>query len=63
MFHEAKPVFEELPGWKNDLARADPARRLPQAALEYVACLGERVGVPMMFVGGAPGRDQYVRLG
>ncbi len=61
MFH-ATPVYEELPGWRQDLTAATEAHDLPAAARDYVAFLEEQVGVPIRLVGVGPGRTQFVQV-
>ncbi len=61
MFHAA-PVYEELPGWRQDLTAATEAHDLPAAARDYVAFLEEQVGVPIRLVGVGPGRTQFVQV-
>jgi len=60
LFH-ATPVYEELPGWQEDLTGVTEAHQLPAAAMDYVAFLEDQVGVPIRLVGVGPGRDQFVQ--
>ena len=62
VLHKAKPVYEELPGWKTDLSALTRRDQLPKQALDYVAFLGEQVGVPISLVGVGPGRDQFLHF-
>ena len=62
VLHKAKPVYEELPGWKTDLSSMTRRDQLPKEALDYVAFLGEQVGVPISLVGVGPGRDQFLHF-
>ncbi|MFQ6102394.1 MAG: adenylosuccinate synthase [Anaerolineae bacterium] len=55
-----KPVYEELPGWVEDISGARSREDLPPAAREYVALIEERVGVPITFIGVGPEREQTV---
>ena len=63
VLHKAKPVYEELPGWRTDLSAATEAHHLPRAATRYVELLQDRVGVPIHLIGVGPARDQYVHVG
>jgi adenylosuccinate synthase len=63
MLHKAKPIYEELPGWRTDLSAATEAHHLPDAATRYVELLQDRVGVPIHLIGVGPARDQYVHVG
>jgi adenylosuccinate synthase len=62
VLHKAVPVYEELPGWKTDLSSLTRRDQLPKEALDYVAFLGEQVGVPISLVGVGPGRDQFLHF-
>ncbi len=59
-FHSAKPIYEELPGWKTDISEITKAADLPSAATAYIEFLEEEVGVPIRLVGVGPGRRQYL---
>jgi len=58
--HKATPIYEELPGWREDLTEATERHHLPQKALSYVAFLEKQVGVPIRLVGVGPGREQFL---
>ncbi len=60
--HRAKPIYEEMPGWKTDLTAATEPGHLPEAAHRYLAVLEEQVGVPVKLVSTGPGREQYLHL-
>ena len=60
LFH-ARPVYEELPGWQEDLSEATEVHDLPPRALDYLDFLEEQVGVPIRLVGVGPGRTQFVQ--
>ena len=59
-FHHAKPVYEYLPGWSEDISGARTLADLPAAARDYVAFLEERSGAPISAIGVGPERDQTV---
>ena len=60
VIHSARPIYEELPGWKSDIsAITDPVDLPPQAA-GYIEFLERQVGVPIRLVGVGPGREQYL---
>ena len=61
-FHHAVPVYEELPGWSEDISAARSFEDLPAAARAYVRRLEELAGVPVSAIGVGPGRDQTLRL-
>lgn len=59
-FHHAQPVYEELPGWSQDISSARSLAELPPPARRYVARVEELAGVPVSAVGVGPGRDQTI---
>jgi adenylosuccinate synthase len=60
--HDARPVYEKLPGWQEDTSGATELHHLPAAAKDYVQFLADQTGVPITRVGVGPGRDQFVRF-
>ena len=57
-FHHAKPVYEYLPGWTEDLSQARTLADLPATARSYIDFLEGISGAPMSAIGVGPGRDQ-----
>jgi adenylosuccinate synthase len=62
VLHQVGGVYEELPGWSEDLGECRTRSDLPKAAQEYLDFIAERTGVPIALVGVGPGREQVVRL-
>jgi adenylosuccinate synthase len=62
VLHKVTPVYEELPGWQQDLSGITHRAELPGAARDYVDFLAAHVGVPIRLVGLGPGREQVVSL-
>jgi adenylosuccinate synthase len=60
--HAAKPIYEELPGWKTDLTGVREFSELPAEAVSYLRFLQAQLGVPISMVGVGPGRDQCVHF-
>ncbi len=60
--HHAVPVYEELPGWWEDLSRCRTLDELPANARSYVARLEEHCGARISAIGVGPGRDQTVAI-
>jgi len=58
--HRAKPVYEELPGWKTDLTAATEPGDLPPEAKRYLELIEAQAGVPISLVSTGPGRDQFL---
>jgi adenylosuccinate synthase len=61
-FHHARPVYEYLPGWQEDLSKARDFSDLPANAQAYVRRVEELSGAQISAVGVGPGRDQIVAL-
>ena len=61
-FHHAKPVFEYLDGWWEDLGEAREFTDLPPNAQAYVRALEDMIGAPVAAVGTGPRRDQTLQL-
>jgi len=59
-FHHAKPVYEELPGWSEDLSKCRTFEDLPVNAQRYVLALEEMVGQRVSAIGVGPGRDAII---
>jgi adenylosuccinate synthase len=59
-FHHAKPIYENLPGWTEDISGARKLSDLPKNAQDYIAFLEKISGAPMSAIGVGPGRDQTI---
>jgi adenylosuccinate synthase len=59
-FHHAKPIYEYLPGWKEDISKARAVSDLPKNAQDYVKYLEEISGAPISAIGVGPGRDETI---
>ncbi|GAB2940072.1 adenylosuccinate synthase [Nonomuraea fastidiosa] len=59
-FHHAVPVYEELPGWQEDISSAKSFEDLPPNAQAYVRAIEEMSGAPISAIGVGPGRDQTI---
>jgi adenylosuccinate synthase len=59
-FHHAKPVYEELDGWWEDISKARVFDDLPVNAQRYVARVEELCGAPVSVIGVGPGREENV---
>jgi adenylosuccinate synthase len=56
-----QPVYEELPGWSEDIMGVRKLVDLPAAAQAYVKLIEECVGVPVTFISVGPDREQTIR--
>jgi adenylosuccinate synthase len=63
LFHEAEPVWEELPGWSDEIGDVREFDDLPKDAQRYVRFLEELGGVPVSIVGVGPAREQSLVVG
>jgi adenylosuccinate synthase len=59
-FHRARPIYEFLDGWADDISECRSFGDLPKNAQRYVRALEEMSGVPFWAVGVGPGREQTV---
>jgi adenylosuccinate synthase len=56
------PVYEELPGWQEDIASAVKWNDLPAAARNYLKRIEEVVKVPFSIISVGPGREESIVL-
>jgi adenylosuccinate synthase len=61
-FHHAKPVYEYLPGWTEDISKAKTFADLPKNAQDYVKALEEMSGAPISAIGVGPGRTETIEI-
>jgi len=59
----AKPVYETLPGWREELTSVRRYDDLPENARRYLARIGELLGRPVTVVSVGPDRDQTIFCG
>jgi adenylosuccinate synthase len=59
-FHHAEPVYEELPGWDEDISTARSLADLPANARRYVEAVEAMTSVPISVIGVGPGRDESI---
>ena len=59
-FHHAKPVYEYLDGWTEDISQARDFEDLPAAAQRYLLRLEEVSGVRVSSIGVGPGREATI---
>jgi len=61
-FHHARPVYEYLDGWWEDIGEAREFADLPKNAQAYVRAAEDLIGAPVNAIGVGPRRDQTVQL-
>ncbi|MET0785032.1 adenylosuccinate synthase [Orlajensenia leifsoniae] len=59
-FHHATPIYEEFPGWTEDITTARTFEDLPKNAQDYVLALEAMSGSRISVIGVGPGRDEIV---
>ena len=59
-FHHAKPIYENLPGWNEDISDARSLEDLPQAARDYVAFLEDASNCRISAIGVGQDRDATI---
>ena len=62
ILEKAVPVYEEMPGWSEDISKCKTFEELPANAKKYVARISELVEAPVCMVGVGPRRDQSIVL-
>ena len=63
IFKICQPVYEEMPGWQEDLTQVRRFEDLPEAAKNYILRIEELTGVPATLVAIGPGREQTIVRG
>ena len=59
-FHHAKPVYEELPGWREDITQCRTFDELPKNARDYIAFIEDLAEVPVSIIAVGPSREQTI---
>ena len=59
-FHHAKPVYEFLPGWTEDITGARELGDLPANAQSYVSYLQDQCQASISAIGVGPEREQTI---
>ncbi len=61
-YERVEPVYEQWPGWEEDISGVGSLDELPERARNYICRLEELLGVPVGIVSTGPGRDQTLIL-
>ncbi|MGI8946481.1 MAG: adenylosuccinate synthase [Ornithinimicrobium sp.] len=59
--HHAKPIYEELPGWREDISACRSFEELPANAQAYVLRVEELIGTRISAIGVGPGRTETIQ--
>jgi len=57
-----EPVYEELPGWKEDITGLKDLEDAPQALKDYLDYVEAKIGVPISILSVGPNRTQTIEL-
>jgi adenylosuccinate synthase len=60
IFHHAKPIYEELPGWTEDISECRTFEELPKNARDYIGFLEDLAEVPVSIIAVGPSREQTI---
>ncbi len=59
---KVKPVYETLPGWKEDISNAENYNELPVQAKNYLEFISEKCGFEISIISVGPRRKQTIEL-
>ncbi|CAN5454928.1 adenylosuccinate synthase [soil metagenome] len=59
-FHHAVPIYQEFPGWSEDITGVTSFEQLPKNAQDYVLAVEAMSGSRISAIGVGPGRDAIV---
>jgi adenylosuccinate synthase len=62
VFHGCTPVYDEIPGWSEEIAGMQDIDELPGTARDYVALIAQATKVPVALVGTGQGRHEVIDL-
>ena len=57
---KAKPVYEVLPGWKEEIRGITEYDKLPENCRKYIEFIEKELGVPIKMVSNGPGRHEII---
>lgn len=57
---KAKPVYEVLPGWKEEIRGITEYGKLPENCRRYIEFIEKELGVPVKMVSNGPGRNEII---
>jgi adenylosuccinate synthase len=58
---KAKPVYEYLPGWNQEIRGIKNYNELPENCRKYIEFIEKELEVPVKLVSNGPGRDEIIR--
>ncbi|MCR5294446.1 MAG: adenylosuccinate synthase [Lachnospiraceae bacterium] len=60
LLKKAKPVYENLPGWKCDIRGIRKYEELPENCRNYIEFIEKKLGYPITMVSNGPGREDII---
>jgi adenylosuccinate synthase len=60
VFHGCRPVYDEVPGWTEDITECRELDELPPKARHYVDLIQAALGIPVTLIGTGQGRHQVI---
>jgi adenylosuccinate synthase len=57
---QARPIYETVPGWDEDITEAGDFQELPVNAQEYIGRIQEQINTPITMIGVGPKRSQTI---
>ena len=57
-----EPIFEEFPGWDEDLRKVRRFADLPRNTQQYLRAIEDLTGIPLVLVSVGPGREETIIL-
>lgn len=58
---KAKPVYENLPGWKQEIRGIKNYNELPENCRKYIEFIEKQIEVPITMISNGPGRNDIIR--
>ena len=62
VLYHCEPIYDEMPGWRDDITKVRTYQDLPEPARDYVEYIAEAVGVPIGWVSVGPERSQLIQV-
>ena len=62
MTDEIEPIYQEFPGWKNDLTNCKSKSDLPAELVSYLEYIEKETGVKVDYLSVGPDRTQTIKL-
>jgi adenylosuccinate synthase len=59
-FHHAKPIYENFPGWEEDISKCRTFDELPKNAQDYILAVEKLSGCRISAIGVGPARDAII---